>query len=205
MQDLFHTPGQFEHLALQDADVSLLREIRTALPYERLLERLRKETVWRQEQVKIYGKTHDQPRLVAWYGDSGMRYDYSGISLHPLPWTNLLLSIKFDVEALTQHRFNSVFLNLYRDHRDSMGFHADDERELGREPVIASLSFGATREFVFKHKKNPGLPAHKVPLSAGDLLLMKGRTQEFWKHGIMKQTKPCGPRINLTFRTIYPK
>jgi alkylated DNA repair dioxygenase AlkB len=203
MHDLFSKPGEFERLPLANADVSLMRDVPMPLPYERLLKRLREETVWRQEQVRLYGKTHDQPRLVAWYGDSGMRYDYSGISLSPLPWTDLLSSIRREVELLTESTFNSVFLNLYRNHRDSMGFHADDERELGPEPCIASLSFGATREFVFKHKRDLKQQTYKVPLAAGDLLLMKGKTQQFWKHGILKQTTPCGPRVNLTFRTIY--
>ena len=203
MQDLFSRPEEFEPIPIPDAEISLMRGVRMPLPYDRLLERLRSEIVWRQEQVRIYGKTHDQPRLVAWYGDPGKHYDYSGISLNPLPWTNLLLTIRREVETLTASSFNSVFLNLYRDHRDSMGFHADDERELGREPCIASLSFGATREFVFKHKRNRSIPTMKVPLAAGDLLLMKGKTQQFWKHGILKQTRPCGPRVNLTFRTIF--
>jgi alkylated DNA repair dioxygenase AlkB len=173
------------------------------MPYEQILEKLRSETPWRQESVRIYGKMYEQPRLVAWYGDPGKHYTYSGISLTPLPWTHLLLTLRRCVEEVSDARFNSVFLNLYRDHRDSMGFHSDDERELGPEPCIASLSFGATREFVFKHKHDKELPPIRVPLKEGTVLLMKGPTQRNWKHGILKQTEPCGPRVNLTFRTIY--
>jgi alkylated DNA repair dioxygenase AlkB len=168
-----------------------------------MLARLIDETKWRQEAVRIYGKHYDQPRLVAWYGDVGMKYDYSGISLIPLPWTDLLLDTKRRIEDCTESTFNSVFLNLYRDHNDSMGFHSDDERELGREPTIASLTFGATRTFVMKHKRDREIPLAKIPLEAGSVLLMKGKTQHFWKHGILKQRETCGPRVNLTFRTIY--
>lgn len=188
---------------MRDADVSILHELEMPLPYERMLNRLRQETKWRQEAVRIYGKHFDQPRLVAWYGDPGMKYDYSGISLIPLPWTDLLLDIKRRIEDCTESTFNSVFLNLYRDHNDSMGFHSDDERELGPEPTIASLTFGATRTFVMKHKRDSEIPLAKIPLEAGSVLLMKGKTQRFWKHGILKQREPCGPRVNLTFRTIY--
>jgi len=130
-------------------------------------------------------------------------FRYSGIKLHPLPWTDLLREIKRRIEDCTESTFNSVFLNLYRDQNDSMGFHSDDERELGLEPTIASLTFGATRTFILKHKKDTSVPTMKIPLEAGSVLLMKGKTQHFWKHGILKQREPCGPRVNLTFRTIY--
>jgi alkylated DNA repair dioxygenase AlkB len=132
-----------------------------------------------------------------------MSYSYSGIRLHPLPWTDLLREVKRRIEDCTEATFNSVFLNLYRNHNDSMGFHSDDERELGLEPTIASLTFGATRLFVLKHKKDASISTVKIPLEAGSVLLMKGKTQHFWKHGILKQREPCGPRVNLTFRTIY--
>lgn len=203
MRDLFALDRVFQRVPMPDADVSLLHGLEMPLSYERMLDRLIDETKWRQESVRIYGKHHDQPRLVAWYGDPGKQYDYSGISLTPLPWTDILKDIKQRIEDCTEASFNSVFLNLYRNQNDSMGFHSDDERELGPEPTIASLTFGATREFVMKHKRNPNLPVMKLPLEAGDVLLMKGKTQRFWKHGILKQTRPCGARVNLTFRTIY--
>lgn len=188
---------------MPDADVSILYEIETPTDYETMLAKLISETVWRQESVKIYGKEYQQPRLVALYGDSGKKYDYSGISLRPLPWTNLLLEVKRRVEECADESFNAVFLNLYRDHNDSMGFHSDDEKELGREPTIVSVTFGATRVFRMKHKFRSDVPIQKIPLSSGTVLLMKGKTQHFWKHGINKQTEPCGPRVNLTFRTIF--
>ena len=203
MRDLFALDRQFEPISMPDADVSILHEIEMPLPYDEMLRRLIDQTKWRQESVRIYGKVHDQPRLVALYADSGKRYDYSGISLHPLPWTDLLREIKRRIEDCTEAQFNAVFLNYYRDHNDSMGFHSDDERELGKNPVIASLTFGATRTFLLKHKFEKELPTVKVPLAAGTVLLMKGATQHNWKHGINKQTAPCGPRVNLTFRTLF--
>ena len=202
MRDLFSLDRQFEPIDMPDADISILHEIGMPMPYDQMLRKLIDQTIWRQEDVKIYGKVYQQPRLVALYGDSGKQYDYSGISLHPLPWTDLLREIKRRVEDCTDARFNAVFLNLYRDHNDSMGFHSDDEKELGKNPVIASLTFGATRTFLLKHKHKKEIPLQKIPLEAGTVLLMKGETQHFWKHGINKQTKPCGPRINLTFRTL---
>ena len=202
MRDLFTLDRQFEPISMPDADVSVLHEIEMPLPYDAMLARLIDQTIWRQESVRIYGKVHAQPRLVALYGDPGKRYDYSGIALHPLPWTDLLREIKRRIEDCTEASFNAVFLNLYRDHNDSMGFHSDDERELGKNPTIASVTFGATRTFVLKHKFNGELATVKVPLTAGTVLLMKGSTQHNWKHGINKQTAPCGPRVNLTFRTL---
>jgi len=203
MRDLFTLDRQFEPISMPDADVSILHNLDMPLPYDMMLRKLIDQTIWRQEAVRIYGKEYQQPRLVALYGDSGKRYDYSGIALHPLPWTDLLREIKRSIEDCTEHSFNAVFLNLYRDHNDSMGFHSDDERELGKNPVIASVTFGATRMFLLKHKFKKELPLVKVPLESGTVLLMKGTTQHNWKHGINKQTAPCGPRVNLTFRTLY--
>ncbi|MBS0481801.1 MAG: alpha-ketoglutarate-dependent dioxygenase AlkB [Proteobacteria bacterium] len=203
MRDLFSLNRQFKPIPMIDADVSILHEIEMPLAYDQMLGALIDQTIWRQEAVRIYGKVHDQPRLVALYADAGKRYDYSGIAMHPLPWTDLLREIKRRIEDCTEATFNAVFLNLYRDHNDSMGFHSDDERELGKNPVIASLTFGTTRTFVLKHKFLKNLPTVKVSLEAGTVLLMKGPTQHNWKHGINKQATPCGPRINLTFRTLY--
>ncbi len=205
MKDLFHLDRQFAPILMPDADVSLLHHVEMPLPCDTMLRKLIDQTIWRQESVKIYGKVHQQPRLVALYGDPGLRYDYSGLSLNPLPWTDLLRAIKRRIEDCTEATFNAVFLNLYRDHNDSMGFHSDDEKELGKNPVIASLTYGSSRTFVLKHKFNKELPTVKVQLEAGMVLLMQGKTQHFWKHGINKQTITCGPRVNLTFRTILPQ
>jgi alkylated DNA repair dioxygenase AlkB len=161
------------------------------------------EVRWRAENIVVRGRTYPQPRLIAWYGDAGMIYTYSGIQLTPLPWTEALLDIKSRVEAVAQTDFNSVLLNYYRDHRDSMGMHSDDEPELGEQPVLASLSLGEERTLILKHQRDKALKPVRLNLASGSLLLMKGETQHYWKHGIEKETRPCGPRINLTFRRIY--
>ena len=179
MRDLFSIDRQLEALAMPDADVSILHGLEMPIPYETMLRKLIDDIKWKQESIRIYGKVMPQPRLIAWYGDPGKNYDYSGISLTPLPWSDLLREIKSRVEDCTNECFNSVFLNLYRDQNDSMGFHSDDERELGSEPSIASVTFGATRTFVLKHKRRADLPSMKIPLEAGSLLLMKGTTQRF--------------------------
>ena len=167
-----------------------------------LVKQLIAETPWRQEPVTVWGKTHMQPRLVAWYGDDALSYSYSGITMSALPWTPVLQCMKDTVERLCQSQFNSVLVNYYRDHRDGMGMHSDDEPELGPAPVIASVTLGTARPFVLKHRYRKDLANVKLLLPSGSLLLMKGDTQRYWKHGLPKQTKPCGPRINLTFRKI---
>lgn len=160
------------------------------------------ETPWRAEKIVVWGKTFPQPRLIAWYGDFAKNYTYSGIRLTPLPWTADLLAIKDRVEGAAATTFNSVLLNYYRDQRNSIGFHSDDERELGERPIIASLSLGAERTFILKHKTRRDLQAVRLRLGSGSLLLMGGETQRYWKHGVNKETRPCGPRVNLTFRQI---
>jgi len=191
-----------ERFELPDADLLLWRQIELGLPQELLLRELIDTTAWRQEKITVYGKPYLQPRLSAWYGN--LSYSYSGIRLEPEPWTPTLLRIKAHVEALSGHQFNSVLLNYYRDHNDSMGMHSDDERELGRQPTIASLSLGEQRTFLLKHKTRKDLKTAKLVLPSGSLLLMQGDTQQHWRHGINKQRKPCGPRLNLTFRAIIP-
>ena len=196
---MFDTP---ERISLPGADVLLWPRVDIAPDPDRCLRALIDETPWRQDTVTLWGKEHLQPRLTAWYGDPGRKYRYSGIEMSPLPWTSLLSTLKIQVEGLCGVRFNSVLLNYYRDQRDSMGLHSDDEPELGRNPVIASLSLGEQRVLTFKHRRDKGHAAVKLPLPNGSLLLMQGKTQHNWKHGINKLTRDCGPRINLTFRTI---
>ena len=189
-------------IPMQDAEVSYQSEFVLASDRAAILRHLIAEVPWRQDNIVIWGKLHSQPRLVAWYGDPDCSYTYSGTTLSPLPWTNPLLDIRSRIESLTATTFNSVLLNYYRDNRDSMGFHSDDEPELGKEPVIASLSLGEERTFVLKHKVNKLAKPVRLRLESGSLLLMKGETQRYWKHGIAKESRPCGPRINLTFRRI---
>lgn len=199
--DLFPSGERFERIEMQDADVSYLGHFHLAQSDTETLRRLIAEVPWRQEGVVVWGRKLLQPRLIAWYGDPGRSYAYSGIQLRPLPWTDDLLDARRRVEAATGAPFNSVLLNYYRDNNDSMGFHSDDEPELGPQPVIASLSLGEERRFILKHKNKAVRPVH-LHLQSGSLLLMRGETQRYWKHGIAKEVRRCGPRVNLTFRHI---
>jgi alkylated DNA repair dioxygenase AlkB len=168
---------------------------------DRLFADLSANIAWKQEQVKLFGKTHDQPRLTAWYGDAGAEYTYSGLHLVPNPWVPALEEIKTAIETATGATFNSVLLNLYRDNKDSVGWHSDDEHGLGHNPTIASVSFGAARTFRFKHKMDRTL-RREVELTHGSLLVMSDGTQTNWLHSIPRTTAPLGPRINLTFRRM---
>jgi len=200
--DLFSSDSSFERLPLEDAEVLLLRSLDLPRPAPMLLIELIRDTPWRCEEITVWGKKHLQPRLIAWYGDEGRNYTYSGISMNPLPWTQTLLEIRTLVESKCNEAFNSVLLNYYRDGRDSMGFHSDNEPELGVRPTIASLSLGQSRSFAFKRKGHSDRPVLNIELASGSLLLMKGDTQRNWKHGIAKSGRPLGPRVNLTFRKI---
>jgi alkylated DNA repair dioxygenase AlkB len=188
-------------LDMPDAEVLFYRDFFKLTESASLFHELETTIHWEQTSFKLGGKDIPVPRLTAWYGDAGKFYSYSGITLHPYPWIPLLSNIKARVESVTDARFNSVLLNLYRHGNDSVAWHSDDEPELGHNPVIASVSFGATRRFQFKHKNNPDLRA-VIDLTPGSLLLMQGATQHFWKHQIPKTKKPTEPRINLTFRII---
>jgi alkylated DNA repair dioxygenase AlkB len=200
--DLFSAQAGFEHIHMQDAGVYYLRHLPLAETPSIVMAHLIDEVPWRAEKIVVWGKTYPQPRLIAWYGDVGKNYTYSGINLSPVPWTQALLDIKSRVEAAARTDFNSVLVNYYRDHRDSMGLHSDDEPELGERPILASLSLGEERTFILKHKSEKALKPVRLKLASGSLLLMKGDTQRYWKHGIDKETRPCGPRVNLTFRRI---
>jgi len=168
-----------------------------------LFVRLRENIKWKQESMNMYGKQLNFPRLTAWYGDSDKPYSFSGIKLQPNPWTDDLLLIKEKVEAKTNKLFNSVLLNQYRDGNDSISWHTDAEPELGKNPVIASVTFGATRKFQLRHKETK--EKIELDLVNGSLLVMQGELQHFWQHQIPKSTTIKNGRINLTFRSIYPK
>jgi len=167
----------------------------------RLFACLLEEIAWREEEVLIFGQRRRVPRLVAWYGDPDAAYTYSGTRHEPRPWTPLLAGLRGEVQATTGHVFNAVLLNRYRDGRDGMGWHADDEPELGRDPVIASLSFGAARRFRMRHRRRRDLTL-ELELGDGSLLLMHGATQHHWVHALPKTARPVAERINLTFRRI---
>jgi alkylated DNA repair dioxygenase AlkB len=188
--------------AMPDADIVLYPDFFNVTESDRFLEHLLVHTAWKQEHIRLWGKMMALPRLTAWYGDAGKAYTYSGLTVHPHPWTPTLLAIKRRIETVTEAHFNSVLLNLYRDGCDSVAWHSDDETELGPHPVIGSVSFGATRRFQFKHKDRR---THRtsIALPHGSLLLMQGTTQHCWLHCLPKTTRTCGPRINLTFRVIW--
>ncbi len=166
-----------------------------------LLAQLIEITPWQQPKVTIYGKSHSTPRLLRFYGDKGLNYQYSNTVQDILDWTPTLFKLKTQVELETAQSYNSVLLNYYRDGRDTMGWHADDEAELGAHPNIASLSLGAGRDIHFKPKRGQHKLV-KMPLHSGDLLIMHGATQQHWLHHIPKRTRCNQARINLTFRNI---
>ncbi|MFD2541945.1 alpha-ketoglutarate-dependent dioxygenase AlkB family protein [Lacinutrix gracilariae] len=162
---------------------------------------LLKNIAWQQDSISLFGKTHLQPRLTALYANNNKAYSYSNITMYPNAFTNELLSIKQRIETICNTNFTTCLANLYRDGKDSNGWHADNEKELGNQPIIASVSFGAERRFHLKHKtkKEHSL---KLTLQHGSLLIMKGKTQENWLHQIPKTKKKIAERINLTFRII---
>ncbi|GAB2860152.1 alpha-ketoglutarate-dependent dioxygenase AlkB [Pseudoduganella ginsengisoli] len=189
-----------EAIPIDDGELYFLPRLPLAQDAVTVMQRLIDETAWRAESITLYGKTMLQPRLSAWHGDPDARYTYSGTTFEPQPFTPLQLDIKQAVEAATGLAFNSVLLNYYRNEQDSMGFHSDDERELGRNPAIASVSFGDPRTFILKHKTMP--KTVKIALGNGSLLLMAGALQHHWRHGINKEKTQRGARISLTFRKI---
>lgn len=189
-------------LEMPDADVIFYDQFFSTADGDRLFAALDRSTQWRQDQIKVFGKTMPLPRLTAWHGNSDKCYTYSGIEMCPEPWTDTLLEIKAQVEDCAGVKFNSVLLNKYRTGQDSVAWHSDDEAELGKDPVIASVSFGATRRFAFKHKYDKHLDRISIDLTHGSLVLMRGPTQHFWQHQVPKTAKTISARINLTFRSI---
>ena len=158
---------------------------------------------WKNDEAVIFGKHIITARKVAWYGDSGFSYTYSGTTKHALAWTPELSTLKDLVEQLTDTRYNSCLLNLYHDGNEGMAWHSDDEKSLGKDTTIASVSFGAEREFRLKHKRADEKVS--VHLESGSLLVMRGATQTHWLHSIPKTKRITTPRINLTFRTMLPQ
>lgn len=198
MNSLF--PSEPIALDLPDADIVYYPSFFDGATSDALYQELLHGIPWQQDVIKVFGKNHNQPRLTALFGNDGKPYSYSNITMQPHPWTLLLQKLKYQIESVVPVSFTSVLLNYYRDGKDSNGWHADNEKELGANPIIASLSFGASRVFQLKHNSLP--VKQNIVLKSGSLLLMKGTTQHFWKHQIPKTTAPIGGRINLTFRII---
>lgn len=188
-------------IALADADLAFDPRFLTPDEAASLSTELRREIAWETHRIRIFGRELDSPRLSCWIGDPGAGYAYSGTSFDPRPWLPALSRLRLRLEQACTTRFNSVLANLYRDGRDGMGWHSDDEPELGARPVIASLSLGATRRFSLKHRRDATRKL-TMDLPAGSLLLMRGDTQRNYRHALPKTAKAVGERINLTFRRI---
>jgi alkylated DNA repair dioxygenase AlkB len=187
-----------ERLDVADGGVIILEPRFLSIPEaDTLLARLGAEVPWRQEKTR-WG--HSFPRLTAWYADPGLTYSYSGVTHEALAWTEILIEVRRRVEVAAGAPFNSLLLNYYRNGLDSMGFHADDEKELGINPIVPSLSLGAIRTFVLCHHSSG--ERMKFDLTHGSLLIMGGTLQHHWKHALPRTRGPVGRRINLTFRQI---
>lgn len=206
----FEQPSLFaenhlQTLTLPDAELLFVPEFLSAQRADELLTQLQQDVDWQQQTLSMYGKRIPVPRLTAWYGDAGASYTWSGIRNTPRPWTRSLQQLRQQLHSTLQDHypttFNSVLLNFYRDHNDSVDWHADDEPELGDEPVIASISLGQPRHFELRHRESPRV-RKTLELPHGSLLVMAGRTQHCWQHRIGKSRDVLQPRINLTFRNI---
>lgn len=189
---------------LPDADVQHLPGWLAAADADQLMGALQADVRWEVHRLRMFGNWVDSPRLSCWIGDPQARYRYSGAEFVPHPWPPVLQAVRERLRAEGYGRFNSVLLNRYRGGGDYMGWHSDDEPELGPAPVIASLSLGAARRFLLRRRDDPARKAEFV-LGHGDLLLMAGQTQRFYQHALPKMTRVQGERINLTFRWITPR
>jgi len=186
-----------------EADFCYIPDFLPVKTADRLMEHLWTGLQWSQQDITLFGRSIPQPRLTCWYGDPDANYSYSGLQLNPLPWHPGLLELRCLLQERLRRDFNSVLANAYRDGRDSMGWHADDEKELGRKPFIASLSMGASRRFLLREKRGSSSAQVCLQLAHGSLLVMQNNSQLRYRHALPKTAKPAGPRINLTFRQIF--
>lgn len=186
---------------LKDGEILYDRNFLSSVEASRYFKILRNETAWKQDQIKVFGKVYDQPRLTALYANNNFPYSYSNITMYPSPFSATLLEIKEKVEQQLKKEFTTCLLNLYRHGQDSNGWHADNEKELGKNPIIASVSLGAERMFHMKHRTDNSQKI-KINLIHGSLLVMSGSTQHYWLHQIPKTKKHVEERINLTFRIL---
>jgi len=189
-------------ISLPDCDIQYFPNFWTTEEATYYYKKFLNTIPWRQDNIRVFGKTYPQPRLTALYGNNQKTYSYANITMDPYPFTPDLLAIKQKITSICTTEFTSCLLNLYRDGKDSNGWHADNEPELGKNPVIASVTFGQERFFHLKHR-HIKTARHTILLEHGSLLIMQGTTQEYWLHQIPKSTKAMNPRINLTFRHIH--
>ena len=195
-------PAFYEDHRLDDAAIREYPHVFSFKESDRIILSLVKNIPWRQDMLMIGGKEIPVPRLQCWMGDSRARYGYSGLQLAPIGWSDNVLSIRRSVQSLTGIEFNSVLLNYYRDGKDSVSWHSDDETELGLKPIIVSVSFGAERIFQLRHKIRKDLPKYRIVLRNGSVLLMGDTLQSNWIHQLPKVRGLSEPRINLTFRNV---
>lgn len=187
-------------IKISDGELSLIPDFLSEQESDSLYQQLQQETHWRQDDIFLFGRQVKIPRMQAFQGAPGIQYRYSGLSMETEPWHPRVLAIKQRLENLSGSHFNSVLLNYYRNGRDSMGWHSDDEPELGSSPVIASLSLGDTRRFLLRHRFDKSIPQQELLLNNGSVLIMAGKLQHNWQHSIPKTAKAMQGRINLTFR-----
>lgn len=191
-----------EPIAIEDGQLGYLAEFMNPDSQMQMFERLSQTLAWQQDNIKIFGRSVAIPRLQAWYGDKQAQYRYSGILMTPHDWTDELKALQLQISQLCHSPFNSVMANFYRDGLDKMGYHSDNEKELGDEPTIVSFNLGATRKFVLKHQHT----GQKIELllPGGSLLVMAGKVQQYYKHAVPQQKRVTDGRINLTFRYTHP-
>ncbi|HEX5755911.1 MAG TPA: alpha-ketoglutarate-dependent dioxygenase AlkB [Arenimonas sp.] len=188
-------------LSIPDADIRYQYDWLPAAEADALLDVLTRVIPWEMHRIRLFGREVASPRLSCWIGDADAVYTYSRTRFEPRPWLEALLPLRHRISAVAGETFNAVLANLYRDGRDSMGWHSDDEPELGRDPVIASVSLGAPRRFVFRHRHHHAQRV-EIELAHGSLLLMRGATQRHWQHALPRSARVNAPRLNLTFRRI---
>ena len=200
MTDLFDSPIYLQNLLPKNGEVIYYRKIMTQQEADLCFLGLMHDIEWKNDEVKIFGKQIITKRKVAWHADGGVSYTYSNTTKAGLNWTKELLKLKILVEEITKESYNSCLLNLYHDGDEGMGWHSDDEKSIVKDSAIASVSFGAERKFVLKHKATTETVSQN--LIDGSLLLMKGETQSYWLHALTRTKKVKSPRINLTFRKM---
>ena len=191
-------------MSTNQADYHYIPQFLTHTEAEQLYNQLLVSIDWRQDQISVYGKQHPIPRLQAFIADEGITYTYSALTLYGSGFPDYIETLKNRISSITNTKFNALLANLYRDGKDHMGWHSDDERELGAAPVIASLSLGAERTFQLRHRRSPKQRID-IELASGSLLIMGPELQHQWQHALPKRLRVSQPRINLTFRYIYNK
>ena len=202
---LFEEPNcDVRGIVISDAELTYYRQAFSIDESQQFMRELMANTPWRQDEIRMHGRAIPRPRLQAWYSDGGARLSYSGMHVEALRWTDQLQEIAQRVKALSGLEFNGVLLYCYRDGNDSVGWHSDDESEFGPNPIIASVSFGAARDFILKHRFRLDEKPVKIFLESGSLLVMGNNVQTHWLHQLPKRKRITEPRLNLTFRNIYP-